>query len=142
MWISFLDLGLQKRSVLVALVATNHTNYLELTWRKGGSTYGSVTIPRTARYSPISHKPHISSLSLYYYYFHGGCSEQIYSLVPPIQIFTTMNNHVQRGETSTFTSSSIVQKEILPKTPYFSRFLRVCFPDHNNLILFKPRANH
>lgn len=46
----------------------------------------------------VSHTLNVSSLSLLYQYFHGKCLSEIYSIVPPGQIFTLC--HVYRVESS------------------------------------------
>ena len=35
---------------------------------------------------PLSHRPNVASISLFYRYFHGKCSHELHSVVPPLRV--------------------------------------------------------
>ena len=95
---------------------------------------------------PLSHRRDVASLSLFYKYYHGNCSQELFSLVP----------HGRLSVRSTRFSESLHQYAVdIPRckrnfyhTSFFPRTARLwnslsvdCFPSEYNLSVFKSRIN-
>ena len=50
-----------------------------------------------ANLQPLSHRRDIASLSLFYKYYHGRCSEELSSLVPSTRVATRVTRLSQRS---------------------------------------------
>ena len=98
---------------------------------------------------PLSLRRDVASLSLLYRYFHGRCSNELHSLVPPLQTFRvrtrlaafTQSNHP-------YTLRSPLIRNQFHENSFFPRTTRLwnslpahCFPDGYNLTSFKSNVN-
>ena len=95
---------------------------------------------------PLSHHCDVVSLSLFYKYYHGRCSAELLSLVPP-----KVAKHVTRlsANSHPFTvvvptcKKSFYSSSFFPRTSVLWNSLPLsCFPDSYDLHSFKSRANH
>ena len=110
-------------------------------WLVGEELYGKL--------QPLSLRRDVASLALFYRYYHGLCSEELHSIVPPLKTFerTTRSsrsiqvNHphyllaprVNRNfHGDSFFPRAVAQWNSLPLE---------CFPDKCDLDAFKKRVN-
>ncbi len=99
--------------------------------------------------APLSLRRDVASLSLLYRYFHGRCSNELHSLVPPLQTFRvrtrlaafTQSNHP-------YTLRSPLIRNQFHENSFFPRTTRLwnslpahCFPASYNLTSFKSNVN-
>ena len=101
-----------------------------------------------SKLQPLSHRRDVASLSLFYRYFHGHCSEDLASLMP--RRYSTFNSSIQthrsvrnnwavylpRRNTSTYSNSFIPRTATL-----WNSIPDSCFPSNYNLDLFKKRVH-
>ena len=95
---------------------------------------------------PLSHRRDVASLSLFYKYFHGHCSEELASLVPPRKIFTRHTRQAARAHEFTveepFISKNFRRSSFFPRTSHLWNSLpSECFPPTYNLQSFKCSVN-
>ena len=95
---------------------------------------------------PLSHRRDVASLSLFYKYFHGHCSEELASLVPPRKIFTRHTRQAARAHEFTveepFVSKNFRRSSFFPRTSHLWNSLpSECFPPTYNLQSFKCSVN-
>ena len=94
----------------------------------------------------LAHRRAISALLLYYRYYHGACSFELKSIIPPKALFTrnTLFSNAQhpfavkldKNRTSAFANSFI------PMTPrYWNSLPATVFPATYNLQLLKTRIH-
>ena len=95
---------------------------------------------------PLSHRRDVASLSLFYRYFHGRCSEELHSLVPALRSFpvrtrfavTAHPYHVDVPSSRTMFHAN----SFFPRTAAIWNSLPLyCFPENYNLGLFKSKVN-
>ena len=97
---------------------------------------------------PLSHRRNVASLSLFYRYFHGKCSDELHSLVPPIREFSR-NTRFAKSTTShpyflqlPFTRCVFHSNSFFPRTAaMWNTLSEECFPAEYNLDLFKSKVN-
>ena len=98
---------------------------------------------------PHSHQRDVSSLSLFYRYYHGDCSEELHSLVPPAKTIpvrtllaaTTEKHHPHSLQVPKATSK-FHQESFFPRTVReWNKLPTECFPQSYNLDTFKTRVN-
>ena len=95
---------------------------------------------------PLSIRRDVASLSLLYKYFHGRCSSELSSLVPPLKVF---NRRTRLSSSShPFTLATPSCKKQFYSSSFFPRTTSLwnslpssCFPDDSNLPVFKSRVN-
>ena len=95
---------------------------------------------------PLSHRRDVASLSLFYKYFHGHCSEELASLVPPRKIFTRHTRQAARAHEFTveepFISKNFRRSSFFPRTSHLWNSLpSECFPPTYDLQSFKCSVN-
>ena len=96
---------------------------------------------------PLSLRSNVASLSLFYRYFHGKCSDELHSLVPPIREFSR-NTRFAKSTTShpyflqlPFTRCVFHSNNFFPRTAAMWSVSEECFPAEYNLDLFKSKVN-
>ena len=95
---------------------------------------------------PLSHRRDVASLSLFYKYFHGHCSEELASLVPPRKVFTRHTRQAAKAHEFTveepFISKNFRRSSFFPRTSHLWNSLpSECFPPTYNLQSFKCSVN-
>ena len=91
---------------------------------------------------PLSHRRKVSSLSLFYKYFNGRCSSELYSLVPPVKTPVRMtrlskNSHPYSVSIS-FCKKGFYSSSFFPRTSLqWNPLPSSCFLDSDNLQFFK-----
>ena len=95
---------------------------------------------------PLSHRRDVASLSLFYKYFHGHCSEELASLVPSRKIFTCKTRLAAKAHE--FTVEEPLISKNFRRSSFFPRTSRIwnslssdCFPPSYNLQSFKCSVN-
>ena len=83
---------------------------------------------------PLSHRRDVASLSLFYHYFHGRCSEELHSLVPALRSFPVRTRFavtahpyhvdVQSGRTMFHANSFFPRTTAIWNSLLFAVFLR------------------
>ena len=95
---------------------------------------------------PLSIRRDVASLSLLYRYFHGHCSSELSSLVPPVRTFNrrtrlSTNSHPLTLSVPT-SEKSFYARSFFPRTSTLWNSLSPsCFPSEYNLHSFKSRVN-
>ena len=94
----------------------------------------------------LSHRRDVASLSLFYKYFHGHCSEELASLVPSRKIFTCKTRLAAKAHE--FTVEEPLISKNFRRSSFFPRTSRIwnslssdCFPPSYNLQSFKCSVN-
>ena len=95
---------------------------------------------------PLPHRRNVASLSLFYRYFHGKCSDELHSLVPPIRSFPVRTRFAVSVHPFFVDIPKIRTKfhmdSFFPRTSSLWNSLpSECFPASYNLHLFKSRVN-
>ena len=95
---------------------------------------------------PLSHRRNVASLSLFYKYFHGHCSQELSSLVPSLRDCNNNTRRVKSQHCYTVTiprcKSTTYQDSFFPRTGFLWNSLpSSCFPDGFNLCEFKKSVN-
>ena len=101
-----------------------------------------------ASLQPLSHRRNVASLSLFYRYFQGKCSEELHSLVPKKREFTIPTRFSETCELHPhFLELSMARTEFHSKS-FFPRVAAMwnslpptCFPANYDLDIFKFRVN-
>ena len=99
-----------------------------------------------ATLQPLSHRRDVASLSLFYKYYHGRCSAELLSLVPPPKVAKRVtrlsaNSHPFTVAVPTC-KKSFYSSSFFPRTSVLWNSLPLsCFPDSYDLHSFKSRAN-
>lgn len=100
----------------------------------------------TSNLQPLAHRRAVSSLSLFYRYYHGFCSQELSTLVPPPPTFVRQS----RSQTSRhpYQVSLKTCRTTAFKSSFFPRTAELwnalpcsVFPPSYNLSLFKNRIN-
>ena len=80
----------------------------------------------------LSHRRNVASLSLFYKYFHGSCSDELKSLTPPIKSFLC-KTHPFTVQTP-FCQKDFYSTSFFPRTSELWNSLPLsCFPPSYNL---------
>ena len=97
---------------------------------------------------PLSHRRNVASLSLFYRYFHGKCSDELHSLVPPIREFTRSTRFSESASSHPYflklprTRCAFHANSFFPRTSaMWNAPSTECFPAEYNLDLFKSKVN-
>ena len=98
---------------------------------------------------PLSHRRNVASLTLLYRYFHGKCSVELHSLVPPLRTFSARTRFATSTETNHpfFLNTPPLRRKFhaesfFPRTTsLWNKLPRDCFPNGYNLKLFKSKVN-
>ena len=98
---------------------------------------------------PLSHRRNVASLSLFYRYYNGKCSEELRSMVPPCKTFgrsTRYSSRIQQDHPHFLQVEGNYPKyhmnSFFPRTASLWNTLpSVCFPDSYNLDQFKKAVN-
>ena len=98
---------------------------------------------------PLSQRRDVASLSLLYRYFHGKCSNELHSLVPPRQTFrarTRLATSVESNHPHPLRIPNLRRKfhdvTFFPRTTHLWNSLPFeCFPDGYDLQSFKSKVN-
>ena len=99
-----------------------------------------------AKLQSLSHRRDVASLSLFYKYYHGLCSDELSSLVPPTKVFNRRTRLSTNSHTFTVEVPSCKKKfyssSFFPRTSVLWNSLpSACFPEGCNLGSFKSRVN-
>lgn len=98
---------------------------------------------------PLSHRHHVTRLSLFYHYLHTTCSEERHSLVQLFQVFTKSTPYGMTTELNhhyfhhiPFIRGEFPSNSFSPRTAnLWNRLLGGYFSEHNNVNLFKSKVN-
>ena len=95
---------------------------------------------------PLSLRRDVASLSLLYRYFHGRCSSELSSLVPPLKTFNRRTRLSTNSHPLTLSvpvsEKSFYSRSFFPRTATLWNSLSPsCFPSEYNLHSFKSRVN-
>ena len=97
---------------------------------------------------PLSHRRDVASLSLFYRYFHGKCSEELHSLVPPIKEFTRSTRFAKSTTSHPYYLDPPRSRCMYHSNSFFPRTTAKwnslpgeCFPAEYNVDLFKSKVN-
>ena len=103
--------------------------------------------PRLAQtLQPLSHRRDVASLCLFYKYFHGNCSDELASLVPPVKVYGRQTRLAVRAHEFTvqepFSSKGFYLSSFFPRTSrLWNKLSRECFPLDYDLQRFKTLVN-
>ena len=96
----------------------------------------------------LSHRRNVASLALLYRYFHGKCSDELHSLVPPLRVFKRNTRFAKEKDSHPYFLALPMVKHkfhatsFLPRTAAMWNALSLaCFPPNYNLDLFKANVN-
>ncbi len=99
-----------------------------------------------SRLQSLFHRRAVTSLCLFYKYFHGNCSEELHSLVPRRHEFQRLTRLASRSHL--FTVETPKCSRLFYSNSFMSRTSRLwnslpysCFPESYNLQLFKCNVN-
>ena len=98
---------------------------------------------------PLSHRRNVASLSLFYRYYNGKCSQELHEMVPHLKTFgrsTRYSSRVQENHPHFLHVDGIFPKyhmnSFFPRTTSLWNTLPAqCFPDDYNLQKFKENVN-
>ena len=90
----------------------------------------------------LSHRRSVASLCLFYKYFHGHCSDELSSLVPPLKTFSRATRFASKCHSLTVnipkSTKKSVQQGFFPRTSVLWNSLpQSVFPANYDLQLFK-----
>ncbi|XP_065645759.1 uncharacterized protein LOC136076213 [Hydra vulgaris] len=100
----------------------------------------------TANLQPLSHCRNVASLSLFYKYYNGYCSNELASLVPSTKFHFRVTRHLIKSHPFTATvpkcSKSSYSSSFFLRTSVLWKWLSLsCFTDSYNLQSFKSSVN-
>ena len=95
---------------------------------------------------PLSHRRNVASLSLFYRYFHGRCSDELHQMVPPLKKFGRRTRLANTSHQYVLdipkAKSNFHSQSFFPRTAgIWNRLPQSCFPDTYDLGLFKSRVH-
>ena len=103
--------------------------------------------PRLAsKLQTLHHRRNVASLCLFYRYYNGRCSSELFDLVPHKKVFNrdtrfASNSHPHNVEVPSCHKKFYVTS-FFPRTSVMWNSLPIsCFPDSYNLNVFKSRVN-
>ena len=98
--------------------------------------------------SPLSHRRNVASLSLFYRYFHGRCSDELHLAIPSERSFQVRTRFAVSCKshpsylTVPRTRCKFHADSFIPRvTELWNELPQECFPDGYNLKTFKSRVN-
>ena len=95
----------------------------------------------SSKLDSLSHRRKVASLSLFYKYFHGRCSDELSSLVPPVRQFqrvTRLSSNSHPFTVCVPVCKSFYNNSFFPRTSVLWNSLPpACFPSEYNLQSFK-----
>lgn len=102
------------RQCIISAAGTAQSSLSCLDWHQN-DLHGLVDDVLFSTDQPLFHSLNTASLSLFSYYFHDKCSDDLHSLIRPIQTFTIKNHlcHVHWVESSPFPLYTASKKEVL-----------------------------
>ena len=96
----------------------------------------------------LSHRRNVASLTLFYRYFNGKCSDELHSLVPPIKEFHHITRYARTKNAHPFfvdlprTRTKFHANSFFPRTATMWNALPThCFPSVCNVDIFKMQVN-
>ena len=96
----------------------------------------------------LSHRRNVASLSLFYRYFYGKCSDELHLLVPPVRDFPIRTRFAKSSEAHPHFLKIATPRCKFHSDSFFPRTAAMwnslppeCFPPEYNLDLFKSRVN-
>ena len=85
----------------------------------------------------LSHRRNVASLSLFYRYYNGLCSDELSALVPPRKVFVRSTRSAAKSHLHTVEIPSF-----FPRTSVlWNKMPSSCFPEQIDLNRFKSRVN-
>ena len=97
---------------------------------------------------PLSHRRDVASISLFYRYFHGKCSTELHSLVPPLRVFRRQTRYSNDCAKHPFFLQIPKSHHKFHETSFIPRTTKLwnslppeAFPDEYNINKFKSNAN-
>ena len=99
-----------------------------------------------ANLQSLHHRRNVASLCLFYRYYNGMCSSELFDLVPPNKVFNRCTRLATNSHPFTVEVPSCQKKfyaaSFFPRTSVMWNALPLsCFPDSYNLNRFKSRVN-
>ena len=99
-----------------------------------------------ANLQSLHHRRNVASLCLFYRYYNGMCSSELFDLVPPNKVFNRCTRLATNSHPFTVEVPSCQKKfyaaSFFPRTSVMWNSLPLsCFPDSYNLNRFKSRVN-
>ena len=99
-----------------------------------------------SKLQPLSHRRMVASLSLFYKYFHGRCSTELYQLIPPLKTFNRNTRLAARSHSYTVSlpkyNRNFYRDSFIPRTSaVWNALPQSCFPDEYDLHSFKKKVN-
>ena len=100
----------------------------------------------SSKLQSLSHRRNVASLSLFYKYFNGQCSQELSDLVPSLRKFTINTRFFKSQHIYTVSiprcRSTTYQNTFFPRTACIWNSLpSSCFPSEYNICKFKKAAN-
>ena len=102
----------------------------------------AIGVNLSHKLDPLSHRRSVSSLCLFYKYFHGYCSTELSELVPPLKTFTRTTRYSSNCHPFTVDlppcKKSLVQQSFFPRiSTLWNSLPQTVFPPQYNLQQFK-----
>lgn len=100
----------------------------------------------SSKLQTLAHRRNVASLSLFYRYYNGMCSSELFDLVPPKKVFKRCTRLATNSHPFTVEIPSCQRKfyatSFFPRTSALWNSLPLsCFPDKIDLNCFKSRVN-